>query len=68
MGGARRQVVAVLLDLGAHHLDLMFPSPDDPPCAKMARDLEETHIRKWITEAYANHPLKWSRSSGAPLL
>ena len=33
--------------------DLMFPHPDDPPCAKMARDIEEQHIRKWITEAYA---------------
>ena len=31
----------------------MFPHPDDPPCAKMARDIEEQHIRKWITEAYA---------------
>ena len=59
-------VVAVLLDQGAHHLDLMFPSDNDPPCAKMARDLEETHIRKWIKEAYANNELKQARSAGLP--
>jgi hypothetical protein len=33
--------------------DLMFPHPDDPPCAKIAREVEEEHIRQWITEAYA---------------
>lgn len=59
-------VVAVLLDLGAHHLDLMFPSENDPPCAKMARDLEETHIRRWITEAHANTARKKARSDGLP--
>jgi hypothetical protein len=32
--------------------DLMFPHPDDPPCAKTAREVEEEHIRKWIKEAY----------------
>ena len=26
---------------GAHHLDLMFEDPADPPCAKQARDIEE---------------------------
>ena len=45
--------VAVLLPLGAHHLDLMFEDPRDPPCAREARQLEELHIRRWIAEAYA---------------
>ena len=27
--------------VGAHHLDLFFETPEDPPCAKQARDAEE---------------------------
>jgi len=46
-------VVAVILPMGAHHLDLMFEDPADPPCAKVARATEEAHIRKWIGEKYA---------------
>eukprot|EP00050_Salpingoeca_kvevrii_P017699 m.67439 g.67439 ORF g.67439 m.67439 type:complete len:617 (-) comp7680_c0_seq1:23-1873(-) len=38
----------VLLPLGAHHLDLFFADPNDPPCAAEARSLEEQEIRKWI--------------------
>eukprot|EP01051_Picozoa_sp_SAG22_P000157 SAG22_NODE_3_length_48349_cov_158.681180_18_plen_172_part_00 len=47
-------VVAVVLDLGAHHLDLMFEDPNDPPCAKAARAVEEAHVRRWIADAYAS--------------
>lgn len=41
-------VQAVLLDLGAHHLDLFFPDDNDPPCAAQARKVEAEAIRKWI--------------------
>jgi hypothetical protein len=41
-------IVALTMDLGGHHLDLMFSSDDDPPCAKLARDIEDEHITKWI--------------------
>ena len=43
-------VIALLLDLGAHHLDLMYSSDQDPICAKVARLIEEEHISKWIDE------------------
>jgi pimeloyl-ACP methyl ester carboxylesterase len=46
-------VIALVLPMGAHHLDLMFEDPADPPDVKMARAVEEAHIRKWIIEAYA---------------
>jgi len=26
---------------GAHHLDLFFETPEDPPCASIARNAEE---------------------------
>ena len=41
----------VQLDLGAHHLDLMFEDENDPPCAREARAVEEAHIRRWIRES-----------------
>ena len=41
------------LEMGAHHLDLMFEDPADPPCTKAARAAEEMHIRKLIAEKYA---------------
>ena len=47
---AHGSVVALTMDLGGHHLDLMFRSDDDPPCAKLARDIEDEHITKWIAE------------------
>ena len=43
-------IIALTLDLGGHHLDLMFSSDDDPPCAKSARDIEDEHIARWIAE------------------
>jgi len=49
---------ALLLDLGAHHLDLMFSDPRDPPCAPKARAIEKQWLVAWCQEAYnrAEHP------------
>ena len=44
-------VVAVIIPDGAHHLDLMFSNPSDPPTVKQARLTELWHIQKWINEA-----------------
>ena len=44
-------MTALLLDLGAHHLDLMFMDDNDPPCADLARRVEADAIRGWIAEA-----------------
>lgn len=46
-------VQTVLIEGGAHHLDLMFSHPDDPDSVKWARDVELTHIRRWIAQANA---------------
>jgi lysosomal Pro-X carboxypeptidase len=43
-------VVSVLLKYGGHHLDLFFPSENDPQCAIDARKLEKEHVVKWITD------------------
>ena len=47
--------IALVLDLGAHHLDLMFSDPRNPPCFGAARAVEEQRIAQWIQEAYDAH-------------
>ena len=47
--------IALVLDLGAHHLDLMFSDPRNPPCFGAARAVEEQRITQWIQEAYDAH-------------
>lgn len=45
-------VVAVLIEDGAHHVDLMFARPEDSVHIKRARQTELQHIRRWIQQAY----------------
>ena len=47
--------IALLLDLGAHHLDLFFSNPADPPCAVQAREIEAKMIERWAQEWRAKH-------------
>eukprot|EP01064_Diplonema_japonicum_P016782 TRINITY_DN24809_c0_g1_i1.p1 TRINITY_DN24809_c0_g1~~TRINITY_DN24809_c0_g1_i1.p1 ORF type:complete len:625 (+),score=168.79 TRINITY_DN24809_c0_g1_i1:46-1920(+) len=44
--------VALVIDLGAHHLDLFFATPNDPPSAIQVRKIEEQMIRKWSQQHY----------------
>ena len=41
-------VLAVIIDLGGHHLDLFFPTDADPESVILAREVEEKEIRKWL--------------------
>lgn len=41
--------VAILIDESAHHLDLFFSNPEDPPSVTAARKLEVEQIRQWLT-------------------
>ena len=43
-------LVAVLIELGGHHTDLMYSDPRDPPCVVQARAVEREYILKWIDE------------------
>ena len=47
--------IALVLDLGAHHLDLMFSDERSPPCFFEARKIEKRMIRQWCQEAYDKH-------------
>lgn len=46
-------LVAVVIPEGAHHLDLMFSHPLDPPSVLAARETERSHMRRWIAQAAA---------------
>lgn len=55
---------------GAHHLDLMFSHPRDPPCVRRARKAELRHIKRWVREASKLHPSQaawqaWWEGQGA---
>lgn len=41
-------IATVWIDDGAHHLDLFFSHPDDPPSVIEARKIQVQHISKWI--------------------
>ena len=47
--------VALLIDLGAHHLDLFFADEADPPSARYARKIEAAMIEQWAEEWRAAH-------------
>jgi lysosomal Pro-X carboxypeptidase len=44
---------AVIIDVGAHHIDTFFSNPEDPQSVTDARAFEVAKIREWISEFYA---------------
>ena len=44
---------AVEVKEGAHHLDLMWSDPADPPCVIAARQVEVSAMRQWIAHTAA---------------
>ena len=45
-----KSIVAIVIDEGAHHLDLRSSNPADPPSVIRAREQEKNIIRGWIKE------------------
>jgi len=44
---------AVVIDVGAHHIDTFFSNPLDTPSITATRAFEVAKIREWIAEFYA---------------
>lgn len=44
-------VQAIILEHGAHHLDLFFSDPRDPPDVTFAREFHMRNIEKWLSQA-----------------
>jgi lysosomal Pro-X carboxypeptidase len=47
-------VRALEVDKGAHHLDLFFSNPADPPSVRQVRQAEIEAIRGWVNESVAS--------------
>jgi len=41
-------MIALIMEYGGHHTDLMYSHPNDPPCVSEARKIEASHIARWI--------------------
>lgn len=54
--GLHASVVTVIIEEGAHHLDLRTPNTNDPPSVTAARQLEIDNINSWIEQYLASHP------------
>jgi len=44
---------AVIIDVGAHHIDTFFSDPQDPPSVTAARAFEMSLVAQWTAEWYA---------------
>lgn len=44
-------LVAIMIDGGAHHLDLRYNSEYDPESVLNARALEVSYLKQWIKQA-----------------
>lgn len=50
MESVSESVVSIIIEEGAHHLDLMFSNPLDPESVKEARHTEKLHMLKWVKD------------------
>eukprot|EP00934_Nitzschia_sp_Nitz4_P008603 Nitzschia sp. Nitz4//scaffold32_size149145//4370//6466//NITZ4_002860-RA/size149145-augustus-gene-0.33-mRNA-1//1//CDS//3329548012//8593//frame0 len=48
-------VVAVIIEFGGHHTDLMYTHPLDPECVTEARQVEHAYISRWISQWRESH-------------
>lgn len=53
MESISKNLVAVVIPKGAHHVDLRTPDPNnDPDYVSQARELEKNYISQWLNEYY----------------
>jgi len=43
-------MIALIIEFGGHHTDLMYSDPKDPQCVKDARKVENDFITRWVRE------------------
>jgi len=54
--GLDPSVVTLVIEQGAHHLDLRLPNAQDPPSVTQARQIEIQNIQQWINQYVQSHP------------
>jgi pimeloyl-ACP methyl ester carboxylesterase len=43
-------MIALIMEYGGHHTDLMYSDRADPPCVSKAREIEKEYIERWIED------------------
>jgi Serine carboxypeptidase S28 len=43
-------IIALIIEFGGHHTDLMYSNVLDPQCVTKARAIEKSYITKWISD------------------
>ena len=56
VGEGRNDSISLMIHDAAHHLDLMFTHPHDPPSVTQARQTEREYIARWVAS--------WRRAHG----
>jgi len=51
-------IISLVIDMGGHHLDLFFPTENDPESVKTVRQVEADHIKAWIEQVAAYNKSK----------
>ncbi|CAB9510327.1 Lysosomal Pro-X carboxypeptidase [Seminavis robusta] len=46
-----KDMIALIIEFGGHHTDLMYSNEKDPECVTKAREIEKQYIAKWIAQA-----------------
>jgi lysosomal Pro-X carboxypeptidase len=47
---SHNDLIAVMMETGGHHTDLMYSNEADPPCIRQARVIERGAIERWIDQ------------------
>jgi hypothetical protein len=50
LGPESHDMVALIIEFGGHHTDLMYSDEKDPDCVTKARQVEKEYIAKWIEQ------------------
>ena len=48
IGAESQNMIALMIEFGGHHTDLMYSDEKDPECVTKARNIEKEYIAKWI--------------------
>jgi lysosomal Pro-X carboxypeptidase len=62
-----RDLVVFNVTEGAHHLDLFFSNPADPPSVTEVRQQQVSYIRKWVTQARKDRQARRAAREAAEL-
>lgn len=57
-GKQHESVQSLVIDQGGHHLDLFFPTDEDPASVRRVREVEREAIREWIEQAFSRRQNK----------